>query len=131
MMLLASVFLSVVPLFFHIMSAHHEVHAHVEKKGLPHIQKYFSLSPTLLSLSLSLTLTHTEIRAPASAHTHCAVRAGVHARRQSAVSFPQLVARKQNTLPVPALHTYTHTDPCAHTNSETALYTLLKGHDTN
>lgn len=46
-------FSSVVPLFFHIMSAHHEVHAHVEKKGLPHIQKYFSLSPTLFSLSNS------------------------------------------------------------------------------
>lgn len=114
------------------MSAHHEVHAHVEKKRLTtHTEIFLSLSHPSLSLSLSLTLTHTEIRAPASAHTHCAVRAGVHARRQSAVSFPQLVARKQNTLPVPALHTYTHTDPCAHTNSETALYTLLKGHDTN
>ncbi len=124
---------SIIPLFFYIMSAHHEVFVFSKKQALPHsYRNVFSLSLSLfpsLPLPLSLTHTHTSTCACLHTYTHCGVRTNTHARRQSAVPFPQLVARKQNTLPVPASHTYTHT--CAHTNSATALYTLLKGHDTD
>lgn len=92
------------------------LYSHI-KKASPYTEMYFSLSSLLF-----LSLTYTQIHALVSTHTYTA-------HRQSAVPFPQQVARKENTLPVPALHTYTHT--YAHTNSATALYTLLKGHDTD
>ena len=95
-----------IPPFFHIKSAHHEafVFSCLKKKTSPatRTQKYI----------FSLSLTHTHIYT--HTYTHAAVRTNTHAHRQSAVPFPQLVARKQNTLPVPALHTYTHTQTHTH-----------------
>lgn len=88
--------------------------------ALKHI---FSNSPPL---SLSLAHTHTHIFVHTHTHTctHRAVRTNTHAHRQSAVPFPQLVAWKQNTLPVPALHTHTNTHMCMHQLRNCPLHTL-------
>lgn len=124
MMLLASVFLSVVPLFFHIMSAHHEVHAHVEKKGLPHIQKYFSLSPTLFSLSLSNSHAYRNSCACLRAYTLRRARRRARPQTVSCV-LPTASSTKTEHTACPCLtHIYTHRPMCTHKLWNSPLHTL-------
>lgn len=119
-----SCFSSVVPLFFHIMSAHHEVHAHVEKKGLPHIQKYFSLSLPPFSLSLSNSHAHRNSCACLRAYTLRRARRRARPQTVSCV-LPTASSTKTEHTACPCLtHIYTHRPMCTHKLRNSPLHTL-------
>lgn len=99
------------------------LYSHVKKQALPHTYRNaFYLPP---SFSFSLRYTHTNTHA--CLHTYIHWWTHTHTQTVSC-ALPTASSTKTERTACPCLtHIYTHT--CAHTNSATSLYTLLKGHD--